>query len=102
MNDHRVRRRAGRRGTVRGDRQMMFFSFAMATTPPSAAAPRITRPGLRFTKRVVRPGNAVNVASFDPVFLTAVLADRFEVTPFLCFALMRWHKSHDRAKSPTP
>ena len=76
---------------------MKFFSFA--TTTPTAAAPRITRTGLRFTKRVVRPGNAVNVASFDRVFLAIAFVDvdRFEVTRFLCFALMHWHKSHDRA-----
>jgi hypothetical protein len=78
---------------------MTFFSFA--TTTPSAAAPRITRTGLRFTKRVVRPGNALNVASFDRVFLATALADRLEVTRFFCFALMRWHNSHDRANSLT-
>jgi len=76
---------------------MTFFSFA--TTTPSAAAPRITRTGLLFTKRFARPGIALNVVSFDPVFLTTALDDRFETTPFLCFALMHWHKSHDRANS---
>jgi hypothetical protein len=27
------------------------------------------------------------------------LADRLEVTRLLCFVLMPWHKSHDRANS---
>ena len=78
---------------------MTFFSFA--TTRPRAAAPRMTRTGLLFTKRVVRPGNAFNVVSFDLVFLTTALVDRLETTPFLCFALMHWHDSDDRAKSLT-
>ena len=76
---------------------MKFFSFA--TTRPSATAPRITRTGVLFTKRFVRLGNAFNVAGFDPVRLATTLADRFETTAFLCFALMHWHKSHDRANS---
>ena len=78
---------------------MKFLSFA--TTTPSATAPRITRTGLLFTRRFVRPGSALNIASFDPVFLAAALVDRFAMTPFLCFALMRCHKSHDRANSVT-
>jgi hypothetical protein len=77
---------------------MKLFSFA--TTTPSATAPRMTRTGLLFTRRVVRPGNALNVASFDRVLLASAFVERLE-TPFLCFVLMRWHKSHDRANSLT-
>jgi len=78
---------------------MKLFSFA--TTTPSATAPMATRTGLLFTKRFVRPGNALNVVSFDLVFLATALADRFEVTPFLCFAFMLRCNSHDRANSMT-
>ena len=73
---------------------MKVFSFA--TTRPSAAAPKITRTGVLFTIRFARPDN---VATFEPVFLTRALVDRREATPFLCFALMHWHDSHDRANA---
>ena len=70
---------------------MKFFSFA--TTTPSAAAPRSRRTGLLFTKRFVRPGNALIIVIFERVFRAAARADRFEDTPFLCFVLMHWHKA---------